>query len=598
MTKAVIISGGWGTRLRPLTCTIPKSLIPVVNKPVIERQILLLKAAGVREVVRMGKIAADQPITTIYRTTKSAGVMTGYEQAKFRDDPDYNKLPAWRKLAFWTIRKTEDGNFVQIPVGFLSGMLTKLMWMGFYDTMYKMQETDPDIQQVISAYDENALDSMGEGWDSAFDEYEYSENNAVRDALWDERKRQFSMGVAETIGEQQPVPGVGSLFGDYKRGTEALKDFTLSILPQNLKGAGELAWNWDEWRGRPINYEQTMPKRGATKLTMFDEYTSPSIIRWSEFADKYTGSGKFLGPRDWEHLMEAYMGNVGTDLIREAENLTSENTVSKAREGRLTSTRWLLPRRKTPFGVVKDAIASIGRRGFTAEPSIGTRSPEYKAFFRIQNESETHYATVSDYLDKGMYGRAIQDIRENPEFITKETLMKVIDRVEDNPYAAKQIKKKFGRNRRDYYASREFALPSTIISDTKQEKGYIDDDIRDNIHSLAIRYDMMPTSDYKDKRKVWLQARKIERSLRRDQGTLFRDAITRYYSVAEKELPVIEEYLSQVTDDELEKILRYEDVRNSFIRNSGPNRILGARLWEHKQRLEDLPGDLLYGNVD
>ncbi len=51
MTKAIILSGGWGTRLRPLTCTIPKTLIPIVNKPVIERQILLLKAAGVKEIV-------------------------------------------------------------------------------------------------------------------------------------------------------------------------------------------------------------------------------------------------------------------------------------------------------------------------------------------------------------------------------------------------------------------------------------------------------------------------------------------------------------------------------------------------------------------
>ena len=51
MTRAVILSGGWGTRLRPLTCTIPKTLIPVVNKPVIEHQILLLKSAGINEVI-------------------------------------------------------------------------------------------------------------------------------------------------------------------------------------------------------------------------------------------------------------------------------------------------------------------------------------------------------------------------------------------------------------------------------------------------------------------------------------------------------------------------------------------------------------------
>ena len=51
MTKGIIISGGWGTRLRPLTCTIPKSLIPIVNKPVIERQILLLKSAGIKDII-------------------------------------------------------------------------------------------------------------------------------------------------------------------------------------------------------------------------------------------------------------------------------------------------------------------------------------------------------------------------------------------------------------------------------------------------------------------------------------------------------------------------------------------------------------------
>ncbi|MFX1444652.1 MAG: sugar phosphate nucleotidyltransferase [Promethearchaeota archaeon] len=59
MTKGIILSGGWGTRLRPLTCTIPKTLIPVVNKPVIERQILLLKSAGVKELVLAVSVMGD-----------------------------------------------------------------------------------------------------------------------------------------------------------------------------------------------------------------------------------------------------------------------------------------------------------------------------------------------------------------------------------------------------------------------------------------------------------------------------------------------------------------------------------------------------------
>ncbi len=59
MTKGIIISGGWGTRLRPLTCTIPKSLIPVVNEPVIERQILLLKAVGIKDIILAVSVMSD-----------------------------------------------------------------------------------------------------------------------------------------------------------------------------------------------------------------------------------------------------------------------------------------------------------------------------------------------------------------------------------------------------------------------------------------------------------------------------------------------------------------------------------------------------------
>ena len=59
MTKGIIISGGWGTRLRPLTCTIPKPLIPIVNKPVIERQIILLRSAGVKDIILAVSVMED-----------------------------------------------------------------------------------------------------------------------------------------------------------------------------------------------------------------------------------------------------------------------------------------------------------------------------------------------------------------------------------------------------------------------------------------------------------------------------------------------------------------------------------------------------------
>jgi NDP-sugar pyrophosphorylase family protein len=49
--KAVVLVGGEGTRLRPLTLTTPKALLPIANQPYIERQLAWLGAHGVDEVV-------------------------------------------------------------------------------------------------------------------------------------------------------------------------------------------------------------------------------------------------------------------------------------------------------------------------------------------------------------------------------------------------------------------------------------------------------------------------------------------------------------------------------------------------------------------
>ncbi|MHA2185030.1 MAG: sugar phosphate nucleotidyltransferase, partial [Promethearchaeota archaeon] len=81
MTKGIIISGGWGTRLRPLTCTIPKSLIPVVNKPVIERQILLLKSAGVKEIILAVSVMAEI-LKDYFKDGKRLGVDIQYTDEK------------------------------------------------------------------------------------------------------------------------------------------------------------------------------------------------------------------------------------------------------------------------------------------------------------------------------------------------------------------------------------------------------------------------------------------------------------------------------------------------------------------------------------
>jgi len=77
MTRAIILSGGWGTRLRPLTCTIPKTLIPVLNTPVIEREILMLKRAGVEEIILAVSVMSKE-LKNYFKNGEEWGVKIDY----------------------------------------------------------------------------------------------------------------------------------------------------------------------------------------------------------------------------------------------------------------------------------------------------------------------------------------------------------------------------------------------------------------------------------------------------------------------------------------------------------------------------------------
>lgn len=58
--RALILVGGYGTRLRPLTLSRPKPLVEFANKPILLHQIEALVAAGVTEVILAVSYRAEQ----------------------------------------------------------------------------------------------------------------------------------------------------------------------------------------------------------------------------------------------------------------------------------------------------------------------------------------------------------------------------------------------------------------------------------------------------------------------------------------------------------------------------------------------------------
>jgi mannose-1-phosphate guanylyltransferase / phosphomannomutase len=49
--KAVIMAGGFGTRIQPLTINLPKPMIPLINRPIMLHIIDLLKKHGITELI-------------------------------------------------------------------------------------------------------------------------------------------------------------------------------------------------------------------------------------------------------------------------------------------------------------------------------------------------------------------------------------------------------------------------------------------------------------------------------------------------------------------------------------------------------------------
>jgi len=81
MRKAVIMAGGFGTRLRPLTMSIPKPMVSVANRPMMGHIVELLKKHGITDVVSLLYFQPEH-ITSYFGDGSAHGISMRYMTAE------------------------------------------------------------------------------------------------------------------------------------------------------------------------------------------------------------------------------------------------------------------------------------------------------------------------------------------------------------------------------------------------------------------------------------------------------------------------------------------------------------------------------------
>ena len=79
--KAMVFAAGYGTRLRPLADELPKALVPVAGRPMIEYPLLLLRHYGITEIV-INVHHLGEKIEACLQDGKKLGLRIAYSEEK------------------------------------------------------------------------------------------------------------------------------------------------------------------------------------------------------------------------------------------------------------------------------------------------------------------------------------------------------------------------------------------------------------------------------------------------------------------------------------------------------------------------------------
>jgi UTP--glucose-1-phosphate uridylyltransferase len=228
ITKAVIPAAGFGTRFLPQTKAMPKEMLPVVDKPIIQYVVEELVNVGIKDII----------------------IVTGYHKRTIEDHFDHPSLdlvenlrmggPKKKHLLDQVYEVADMANFIYVrqkgPYGNGTPLLNVRNIIGDEPFLYTWSDDfihakpKSRFQQLIEAYDEfgcSILASIRCKKDVDYDRYGIAGGDIIRDGVIDTKAIIEKPGKANAPSDLANVSGfvlTPDIFEYLDKATENLKD--------------------------------------------------------------------------------------------------------------------------------------------------------------------------------------------------------------------------------------------------------------------------------------------------------------------------------------------------------------------------------------